>query len=130
MKINTDKITYDYGKLISVYYHESVFDDSPNMLSAIQLKFEHGDVYHEAIIDTDEISCNSDLIETYDLVINKNDKEPWNSLIGNKPNWIWNLNNQQGYDDGIQYEFKTSQTDTHTFQLLVIGSEIKIKNNL
>jgi len=128
MKVNTVKVTYEYGKLISVYYHESVFDDgSPSMLSAIQLQFEAGDVYHEALCDTDEITCNSNLVDSYDNSINVSKTEPWKTIIGNEVNWIWNLKNQQGYDDGIQYEFKTSQTETQMIQLLVMASEIKIK---
>ena len=101
LKIDTAIIVYEFGKLKSVIYHSDLCENEPFMISAIQLIFENGEVYHEALTDTDEISCADILRNKYNRVQNITKSKLWSECIDKNALWIWNLKNQQNYNDGI-----------------------------
>ena len=69
MKAPLYKISEDFGKLIDVYLLKYTFEDEPEMISGIKLVFENGVVFHEALPDTDEITCESNQQFDYDIEI-------------------------------------------------------------
>ena len=126
MNIETDTITHEFGKLLSVHRHVFEGDNNEmNMISGLHLKFENGDVFNEALADTDEISCDSELKENYDSFVDVSKLLPWVKVINRKVRWCWQLRNQQGYNDAIQYSFANPSDSEIIIQLLVIASEIK-----
>jgi len=125
MEIEIQKITDEFGKLKSVYSYVFQFKDEAEMKAVIHLKFESGDVFHEAKPDTDEISCSSSLMDKYQASINISSELPWKNVIGKGVRWIWNLKNQQGYNDAIQYAFANPEENETLIQLIVEASEIK-----
>ena len=125
-EIDTSSIVYEFGKLKSVIYHSDSSENERLMLSAIQFIFEKGDVYHEALADTDEISCASFLLNQYDNIKDVTKLELWSKCIDKMPLWIWKLTNQQGYNDAIQYEFQNNIGKNIKIQLIVEASEIQI----
>lgn len=123
MNIKTDKIVLEFGRLKSV--HSFTFVELPNNISAIQLSFEKGDVFHEALADTDEISCSTSLIENYEISSDISKASTWVPVIGKEVLWIWRLTNQQGYQDAIQYSFTSGEGEIF-IQLIVEASTIKL----
>ena len=43
-------------------------------------------------------------LRTNSLIFQSNQR-PWKWLIGSPVRWVWNMVNQQGYLDGLQFEF-------------------------
>jgi len=128
MTIDQQDIVNNFGILVSVFSHELIFENECNMISAISLVFEDGIVFHEAL-DTDEISCSSQLNDKYDVRMDISKDSPWNKAIGKPVLWTWHLTNQQGYSDAVQYEFSNLRNQGNpSVQLLVIASQIETYN--
>jgi hypothetical protein len=47
---------------------------------------------------------------------------PWSRALGTTAQWIWILENQQGYADGIQFAFALNGTEVARIQLIAAGS--------
>ena len=124
--MNPDEIIYKYGKLTSVKKHYDSFEDSSDMVCAYQLVFEHGEIFHEALPNTDEISIANSLREKCSIVKDVSSESIWNQAISCSAKWIWKLINQQGYHDGIQYEFWDDSKPKVTIQLMVEASNINV----
>lgn len=129
MSIEPHRIADDFGRLVSVHCHlyKLVDENEEDIVSAFQLKFENGEVFHEALGDTDELSCASTLEDKYQEVLDVSDKAPWIDAIGKEALWIWTLTNQQGYNDAIQYSFANSVKENKSIiGLVTAASEITI----
>lgn len=97
------------------------------MLVGIRLIFERGEVYHEALGDYDEISCDSAMKGEFNKSVDISNSSPWKGAVGRDALWAWRMINNQGYLDGIQYSFANNAgKDEKTIQLLTIASEVKI----
>lgn len=124
MTIDALKVCDDFGKLKEVLAYEFYFENEGHMRSAVQLIFEKGDIFHEAIRDSDEITCSSALISSYDRIIDISQTAPWNNVLGKDTYWLWTLTNQKGYLDAVQYSFIASNIE-NIVQLMVKGAEIE-----
>jgi len=124
MIIATDDIVYQFGNLVSVHYLS--IDEEINWISAIKLTFENGVVYNEAVGATDEIVLTNKLNDHYQIITAANDITPWAEAIGRPTLWLWNLTNQQGYNDGVQYAFAAPRQNEIIIQLMVEASSIKL----
>ena len=118
-------ILYDKGgKLIGVKY--SVFDaglDGTDWVESVEMQFEN--IVITVYVDTDfdtlrvnlgEMKVNSDC---YLKVVTS--VKPWDELIGRRIAWIWLLTNQQGYEDGLRFEFSTKEKGKESRILTLIG---------
>lgn len=122
---------YDKGeKLTGVRY--AVYDagtDGKDWIVAVEMQFEGtvATIYVEPEFDTlrlelDEMKVDSECyIELATLV------EPWNGAIGQPVSWIWILKNQQGYEDGMRFEFLSREKETPVIVTMIgIASSIQI----
>jgi hypothetical protein len=55
--------------------------------------------------------------------------DPWVMAKGKPLLWSWALHNQQGYLDGLQFEFaKNPMDESVVIQLVAMGNELKLRN--
>lgn len=130
---NYDRIGTLYDKtdkLIGVRY--SVFDvgvDGRDWIEAIEMQFEStvATIYVEPDFDTLCLELSEMKVDS-DCYINvATSANPWNNVIGRSLSWIWLLKNQQGYEDGMRFEFSAKEGKTPTIITLVgIASSIQI----
>lgn len=128
MKVDPYIITNDFGKLKKVFSIKAQFENEPDMTVAIHLVFENGEIYHEALADTDEIACESEMLDSYQNSVDISHEFPWGNAIETHVLWFWKMKNQQGYEDAVQYSFSSSSEHRQEIliQLLVAASEVKV----
>lgn len=52
---------------------------------------------------------------------------PWSACIGLGARWLWELTNQQGYTDGLRFEFgEANKPFEVVVELIVLACEIEI----
>ena len=118
-------VTDGLGALLKV--EELSFADWPEATSALKLSFENGELYNECLADSDELSCSTQLLEDYAVVRDVTDAWLWRRAVNRPVRWLWQLTNQQGYGDGLQYSFAAPGDDQEeVIQLLAIASRIEI----
>jgi hypothetical protein len=101
------------GNLVAVRY--SIYDAGPDgqdWIDAVEIRFEGGTL-------TVREGC---------YVKSATTVKPWIATVGRSPTWIWLLTNQQGYEDGLRFEFSMSQQqeELNVITLVVIASGIQI----
>jgi hypothetical protein len=124
------EIVYDSGVLVDVvYYYFYELDRDPCI---IELFFEKQKYYIEVNGEFDTVELKKEIDPLY---IKKEcyQKEyssefPWKNAIGKQVMWGWRMFNQQGYEDGIQFEFglKDNQQVTYKIQLMGLCSTFDI----
>jgi hypothetical protein len=53
-------------------------------------------------------------------------ESPWTSALGTVPQWIWVLENQQGYHDGLQFGFAVDGAEVCRVQLIAAASSWQV----
>ncbi len=88
--------------------------------AVIELVFQSLNCAILANEDTDEIEISSN----YDLTafVRTDIKPIFNEFYGHSLAWVWKLINQQGYRDGLKFEFKECSS---AIELIVLASSIK-----
>ena len=107
-----------------------VGDGGPPMLTAIRLSFAETAIMLVAqdddsieVIVTGSFECGPEC-----EVRNLNEVAPWKDAIGRPLLWAWRMTNQQGYFDGLQFDFaKTVESPVTRIQLLVAATEFKLQ---
>ncbi len=130
---NYDQIgkLYDKAeKLIGVKY--SVFDaglDGKDCIEAIEMQFESSvsTIYVESDFDTLQIKLSEMEIGSDCYIKIATSLEPWKEAVGRSLAWIWLLNNQQGYEDGIRFEFSSKDEDQTEVIITLIGIATSIQ---
>jgi Family of unknown function (DUF6334) len=125
-------ILYDKAeKLIGVQY--SVFDagvDAVDWVEAVETQFENivftiyvGSDFDTLRVELNEMKLNSDCYKKVATSL-----KPWDGLIGMQLAWIWLLTNQQGYHDGLRFEFsaKENEKELKIVTLIGIASSIQL----
>jgi len=119
------------GNLLKVQY--SLYDAEPDgqdWIDAIELRFEHAiaSVYAEADFDTVRVELAEVKTREGCSVKDATSIKPWAAAIGASPSWIWLLRNQQGYEDGIRFEFPASRSGAQetVVTLVVLASRIQV----
>lgn len=106
-----------------------VFDDSTPMLTAIKITFEPTIVILVAQ-DDDSIKVLTDgpLVDLPHSKVRTLLHTPaWEKAALRPLLWAWKMVNQQGYFDGLQFDFANSAEESVSrVQLLVVGSEFKV----
>ena len=64
-----------------------------------------------------------------DIIRRELNEGPWDSLLNTEMIWCWKLSNQFGVWDGIQFQFRHSDSpsSSSTIQMIVVASELKIR---
>lgn len=118
------------GKLTAVRY--SIYDcegEGQDWIDAIELRFE--DAVASVYADDDDTIR----LELSGIIIRENcytkiatSTDLWKSAIGASPTWIWLLKNQQGYGDGLRFEFSSTQKSDATcvITLIAIASGLQV----
>jgi len=122
-------MAYESGHLVEVEcFYPS---DLPTDIGFIKRGFQQGSYF---VVATDDDSLKlTDSVAEVDVdvddfnSVNMSDKLPWQSAIGRSVRWVWTMVNQQGYLDGLQFEFANNITqEPVVIQLIAIASSIKL----
>ncbi|WP_237064668.1 DUF6334 family protein [Microbulbifer guangxiensis] len=120
-------ICNEFGSLKDVIGHFIEGDGITNMLISLELIFENGRIFHEAIPETDEIAIKSMPPEDACIAVSVKDMEPWSFALEREVLWVWDLYNQGRYVDGRQYSFCNTVAEGEVIvQLMVVASQIVI----
>jgi hypothetical protein len=110
------------GQLVDVRYGTP--HDAPTLLTTILLDFETGSwvLAVNAGDDTVQIT-DTDATSLRDLYLAEPAAHsPWTAALGSAAQWVWILENQQGYADGIQFAFAHDGAQTCQIQLIAAAS--------
>lgn len=117
-------------KLIGVRY--SVFDagsDGKDWVEAVEMRFEStvATVYVESDFDTLRLELSEMKVDSDCYIKDATSVTLWNDVLGRSMSWIWLLRNQQGYEDGLRFEFSTTQRDKTLTIITLIGIASSIR---
>lgn len=124
---NFDQIgtLYDKAqKLIGVQY--SVFDagsDGQDWIEAVEMRFEEtvATIYVKSDFDTLRLELSEMKVGSDCYIKDATSVRPWDGVLGKHLSWIWLLKNQQGYEDGLRFEFSTTDGDNRPRIITLIG---------
>lgn len=117
-------------KLIGVRY--SVFDagsEGQDWIDAIEMRFEStiATIYVESDFDTLHLELSEMKVGSDCYIKVATTFKPWEGALGKSLSWIWLLTNQQGYEDGLRFEFSAKENETPTIiTLIAIASSIQM----
>ena len=118
-------------KLVGVRY--SLFDaglDGPDWIETVEMQFENtvATIYVESEFDTVRVELSEMKIGSDCYIKDATSLKPWNDAVGKTLAWIWLLKNQQGYKDGLRFEFSSNEKSKTPviITLIAIASSIKI----
>jgi hypothetical protein len=76
--------------------------------------------------DTLAVTFGSLDSDTEETLIEAGTTQPWLACIGSGVRWAWLLTNQQGYSDGVRFEFgNPDEASRAVVELLVVASAIQ-----
>jgi hypothetical protein len=131
MAISIEEISIErLGVLQNVFCE--IEPDISNAITKIFLEFE-GKILVVGVNDEDDsisltLTKHQDALE-YSIVKGTQFEMLMNSIRFRRIQWVWELINQQGYFDGIQFEFVKEDciSDAVTVQFLAIASTIEVR---
>lgn len=117
----------DAGRLVGVRY--GVFAEVPTVVPVIVLDFESGSWTLAVDPDDDTLRISagggsgSGEVGRDDIRIDPAPAgSPWAGALGAAAQWVWILENQQGYHDGLQFCFAVDRTEVCRVQLIAAAS--------
>jgi len=112
---------YSAGRLVGVRHGVPA---GLTMTEVIILDFEAGSWALTVNADDDTIRiAEAEATGLKDVRISPAPSEsPWSSALGTVPQWIWVLENQQGYHDGLQICFALDGEEVCQIQLIASAS--------
>ncbi len=123
-------ITDESGQLVEV--ESFYYTDLPTDIGLIKLAFQQNSFF--VVVKEDdslELTDKVTFTENDFKRINMSDKLPWQAAIGKQIRWIWTMVNQQGYLDGLQFEFANNINQKPVvIQLIAVASGIKVYNRV
>ena|SRR5687768_4950584 len=117
-------------KLIGVRY--SIFDagsDGKDWIEAVEIRFESAvaTVYVESDYDTLRLELSEMKVGSDCYIKVATSTEPWDKVAGRSLSWIWLLTNQQGYEDGLRFEFSAKENEIPAIITMIgIASSIQM----
>jgi hypothetical protein len=120
------KIYDDSGRLVSV--SQTLFEGDPRFVTAVGFRFESLSAIFRAVPDDDTlaVSLGSLVPEPTETLIDASQSAPWSACIGFSICWAWRLTNQQGYSDGVRFEFsELGKESPAVIELIVAASAIQ-----
>ncbi|MGA2064899.1 MAG: DUF6334 family protein [Thermoguttaceae bacterium] len=122
------RIRDDGGPLRALRY--VLFDGSPTFVVGVILEFDTLTATILAEPNYDEILVRLTPYEPGpdERVVTGGSKSPWHGAFGLGVRWAWQMTNQQGYTDGLRFEFGDPDDSerSRTVELLVVASQIKL----
>ena len=117
------KIVSEAGRLL--HASETRFAGGSGFITAVALIFERFTLYVAALSDDDSISVGLEPLPSDDDCVTdiSTQQSPWHRVSSFECQWAWLLTNQQGYTDGVRFEFRTD-TGCRVIELLVAASQI------
>ncbi|WP_412541348.1 DUF6334 family protein [Longispora sp. K20-0274] len=104
--------------------------EAPKEITGIRLMFEQGD--WTVSVDPDDDSVL--LYETTDTdftkwkVADASTYFPWAAAVGKNIRWVWTLENQNGYVDGLQFElFDRARGGVVSIQVVGVNSRLDVR---
>jgi hypothetical protein len=99
--MDLSEIVYETGNLQKVNFYSKIEEDTS--FDAILFVFEATSCFIRVIDESDEVELLDSIPKNYFPVLGLN---VLNQCIGHSLQWAWFMANQQGYQDGIRFEFK------------------------
>ncbi|MGI8591400.1 MAG: DUF6334 family protein [Nakamurella sp.] len=94
----------------------------PARFDQYEFAFEHGYLTVSAAADDDTVRLTTGRM-TLPYAVQLTDSAPWSAAVGSGVMWIWTLQNQNGYQDGVQVQFGWSSGNV-TAQLMCMASGV------
>jgi len=132
VKMDIDIVVYQSEELLNVqYFFHPVLTEC---IGVIKLCFENKVFFiivnpSDDTLEITEENQDQMLKEKNYKCVDVSEEIPWNSAIGNRIDWMWELINQQNYLDGLQFEFanKENRKKPTIIQMIAISSAIEIR---
>ena len=114
------KIFDDGGRLLGV--NAAILESE--WVTAIELRFESLSAVFRAVSDDDSLNLSIASLspEPGEVIVDLGSSPPWMNCVGSGLQWVWQLINQQGYHDGVRFEFGEGTI----IELVVVASAIKV----
>ncbi len=125
---NFKKIIARYESLKHVYH--IILPELPKDISAVKTEFSESAVFIAVDENDDTLYVVPQLPDdlTDGQTVDVSACEPWKNVIGKPVRWVWELKNNQGYSDGIQFEFAANIKDRAIIiQMMGIASRISLR---
>ena len=124
------RVCDDGGRLVGVSCTRFVGDpgDHP-FVTAVALRFESLTAVFRAVPDDDTLVASVGALAAVpdEEVIDLCGEPPWSSCLGLSVCWGWRLTNQQGYADGVRFEFgRPDEVTSVIVELVVAASAIRL----
>ena len=120
------KIYDDGGQLVNVTC--TLFEGDRNFVTSVGLRFEFISAVFRANPDDDTLiaSIGSLTPDADETLVDVSDSLPWATCLGAGACGLWQLTNQQGYAEGVRFEFgNPDEPSRGVVELLVTASAIK-----
>ena len=120
------KIYDDSGRLLGV--SQTLFEGDPRFVTAVGLRLESLSAIFRAVPDDDTlaVSLGSLVPEPTETLIDASQFAPWSACLGFSICWAWRVTNQQGYSDGVRFEFSERGKESRAIiELIVAASAIQ-----
>jgi hypothetical protein len=114
------------GPLLGVTY--TLFGGEPGFAMSVALRFESLTALFQAMPDDDTLAVNIGTPTAADEVAaDVSTESPWAGCLGYGVSWAWALTNQQGYADGVRFEFgRPNEAASVIVELVVVASAIRL----
>jgi hypothetical protein len=115
-----------FGRLTAVHAGSDAPGEgpaSPIRFEEYTFTFEHGSITATAEGETDSLTVGENSGTWLD-VADLSGRPPWSDAIGCGILWLWLLENQNGYVDGVQIEFADGAGKNVTVQLMCWASAL------
>lgn len=121
------------GEICIVQYKDS---EDPYWTESVILKFQNIHYVINVNADTDEVEIllhdqsqaitqDQFIVDNGDVIkISKRPDSALFNLLGSKLTWVWTMTNNQGYSDGIQFQFNCKTNNI--VQFIAIASRLQI----
>lgn len=125
--LNTLATLFDSGRaLFSVRY--LLFEGDPEFITAVELSFESIKAVFRAEPDFDTLAANIGSLETApdETIFDASHLQPWHRFMGLQFSFAWQMTNQQGYTDGVRFDFDGQTGQPSIIEMVVYASAIRI----
>ena len=120
------KIYENSGRLLGV--SQTLFEGDPQFVTAVCFRLESLSAIFRAVPDDDSLAVSLGTLvpETTETLIDASQYAPWSACVGLSICWAWCLTNQQGYSDGVRFEFsERGKESSKVIELIVAASAIQ-----
>lgn len=111
-----------------IYFEETEYQ----IVYGLSLNFSGKYIYISVCDEDDTIVIGDSFPENFDLDLSLKKvlhPEPWINAYGKPLIWYWYMENNQGYQDGFQFEFSTSKDEVCIcIQMIGIASQLSIRS--